>query len=807
MKTNRDRKDGPHCVMQSFSALSVLALVMLLSIGCERKITEVVVPNLRPTVELSVSPLPEDLVFYPVLFRWFAFDEDGEIGHFLYSIDPPETGDTTWVRTEAREITILFPSSQPPDSLPPIGSIVSSEYHVFVIKSVDNQGLESLPGFRAFTSFTTAPQSQIEVPRPNRLLPALTPRTFLIRWSGVDPDGVGTEFPVEYRIRVVSTVTIQDELGIGSRSPSAAEIQEYFSLDAPEFASWWSVAPESTFLRLEGLTLEREHYLAISALDEAGAYEPRFVVGSNVLRFRPTGNLVAPVITIFNPFFSHTAPSGFNLDERYVGRMAFLSETQLTFSWSAVPKVQGTTISGYRWVLDPIDGDLFDETPRESEGQTNRWSSWSLFEIKATLGPFTVEPGQVGYHRFYVEARDDNGQVSIAVIELRVVEATFEKPLLVIDDFEGNPDRIVGGNPAHPQSYQPWGSFPTEAVLDTLFYAVGDVPYRFRPSGTRSDPGMFAGFDYDTLDYRFYRRDLFDEIGIDVLARYEAVVWYVGIEDAVRAAGLGSGRGPPAALNVITAPGVLNTLGVYLSRGGKVWLFGRGVVRAVGQGEPVPEPAPGSFLYEFGKLRSQLVEGGVGIWDTDYLTAGTPYLPAYETPGRPWPPDGWTGGRGEFDDPRVGPSAERHSDRWGDLPYLSLSTEFGTWPRPFPTKLSHVTYVSTPNHILEDLDGNPETSQESTLDTLYLYRAKSYVLSGSPSNPDGKPVMVSYGGEEHGAFVICTLPLWFFERTQLRDLAGSVLGNFGLQRKPDRRTWTGPGSANERFGPVVQSPP
>jgi hypothetical protein len=786
----------------------VLALLLSLSLACEKKITEIVVPNLRPSVELSVSPLPDDEVFYTVLFRWFAFDEDGEIDHFLYAVDPPEAGDTTWVRTRLKEISIVFSSSEPPDSLEAGGPVISSEYHVFVLKAVDNRGLESLPVFRAFTSFTTAPQSQIEVPRPIRLLAVPTPPTLVIRWSGSDPDGVETDFPVEYRVKAVSTVTIQDELGLGSQAPTAADIQEYFSLGAPDFTSWKSVPSDSTFLRLEGLTLGREYYVAVSAVDEAGAYEPRFLVGYNVLRFRPTTDLLAPVITVFNPFFSYTGPSGFVLDERYVGRLAFLSDTQLPFSWSAVPKAQGTTISGYRWVLDPIDGDLFDETPRESEEQTNRWSSWSLLETGTTLGPFTVEPGQVENHRFYVEARDDNGQVSIVVVEIRVVAASFERPLLVIDDFEGTPDRIVAGDPDNPSSYQPWGSFPTEAVLDTLLFAVGNVPYRYRPPGTLSDPGVFAGFDYDTLDYRFYRRNRSDVIGIDVLARYEAVVWYVGIEDAIRATGeIGEGWGPPAALNVISAPGALNSLGVYLSHGGKVWLFGRGVVRAVGQGEPVPEPPPGSFLYEFGKLRSQLEEAGRSFWDTDYLTAGTPYLPEYETPGRPWPPDEWTGERGEFDDPRVGPSAERHSDRWGNVPYLSLSTEFGNWPFPFPTKLDHVTYVSTPNHILEDLDGNPGTSQESSLDTLYLYRAKSYLLSSSPGNPDGKPVMVSYGGEEHGSFVICTLPLWFFERTQLRDLAGSVLGSFGFQRKPDRRTWTGPGSANERFGPVVQSPP
>jgi hypothetical protein len=797
MKPHLDRSVRAPPIPHSLVVAIATALSALLSAGCERQITEVVAPNLRPVIELSVSPQPQDSVYYAVLFRWFSFDEDGEISHFVYAVDPSPQGDTTWVRTEENEVTLLFQSSQPPDPLPPGAAVVSTDYHVFVIKVVDDRGADSAPVYRAFTSFTTAPQSQIKTPKPHRLLPAATAPTLIVTWSGQDPDGFTTKVPVEYGYKVVSQAKIRDELGLGYRDPYPVEIQEYFSSEEPGFGSWARVQPESAAVRIENLTPEQEHYFAVVAFDEAGAYEPRFLLGNNVLHFLPTTVLSAPAITIFNAFFSREFVPGFLLDEKYVAGLTFVPDEELRLNWFAQPRVQGTTVRAYRWVLDPLDGDIFDETPREYPEQTNRWSEWSLLETNVVLGPFAAEPGMEMFHRIYVEALDDVGQMSIAAVQIRIVAPTFERPLLVIDDFQGNPDRVVRNNPDDPLSYRPYGSFPTEAVLDTLLFAVGGVPYQYRPPGTRSDPGVFAGFDYDTLDYRHFP---FDAIPIDILSRYQIVVWYISVEDAARGDVNYFGNSKkPSALRFITAPGRLNSIGVYLSQGGKVWLFGGGVVRAIGQGEVVAEPGMGTFLYEFLKFRSGLNVGGTSFFGDDDLIGTTPYLPRFATPGRPWPLDDWRGGRGPMDDPRVGPSADQNLARWGGLPYLSFTTEFPDWPLPLPKRLEDLAYVSEPNHLLEDPDMDPRTPAESRLDTLYLYRAKQYNLSASSTNPDGKPVSHSYWGDEHGHYVWCDLPLWFFERQQLIELTDQVLGNFGLVRSSDRQRWTGPGSANRHL--------
>jgi hypothetical protein len=39
------------------------------------------------------------------------------------------------------------------------------------------------------------------------------------------------------------------------------------------------------------------------------------------------------------------------------------------------------------------------------------------------------------------------------------------------------------------------------------------------------------------------------------------------------------------------------------------------------------------------------------------------------------------------------------------------------------------------------------------------------------------------------------MPLWFFDRQQVRSLMDKVMGSFGIQRQTDPALWKGPGSA------------
>ena len=477
--------------------LLALALSSSIFVACSGRTPTTPLANHAPQLTLTASPLPGDSVSYVVLFRWFAQDDDGEVRHVTYAVDPTPDGDTSWVETALHEVTIPFPSTTP-------SGASSSSAHVFVAKAWDNDGASSPPVYRAFTSYTVTPQSRIQSPPPNPAGVTLTLTTLTIVWSGVDPDGKTTTEPVEYRYKLASQPEIRDALGLTHLAPSNSELQAYFERFSPDFAAWERAGPDSTWRTYENLTIGTQQYFAVVAFDEAGAYESRFIVGTNVFRFQPSASLPLPKLTVWTSFYSYEQPAGtYELSDRLLQRIDFVPGQDVHFQWQAVPWT-GTEVTGYRWVLDPINGDLSDETPRQDESQTWRWSDWALSEREATVGPFEGGAGaDAPRHRLYVEARDNANRVTAVAIELRILTPAQDRPLLVFDDFEAYPDRLFLGDPNDPQSYQPYGGFPTEAILDTLFFAVGGKPYQKRPAGTLSLPGVFAGFDYDTLDYRF----------------------------------------------------------------------------------------------------------------------------------------------------------------------------------------------------------------------------------------------------------------------------------------------------------------
>jgi hypothetical protein len=576
-------------------------------------------------------------------------------------------------------------------------------------------------------------------------------------------------------------------MGLGGAQPSPADLQDFFSEDAEnKFTAWDSVPPDSTFKQIEGLTPGQTWYFAVVAFDEAGAYEPRFLLDNNLLQFLPSTSLQAPKITLFNSFFSRTQPTGgIDLDERRVFRLEIPADVPMEFNWHAEPGAPGTLVTGYRWILDPIDGDIFDESPRENEDDVNRWSSWSISETRTSIGPFTAEVGEEVFPRFYVQARDNVGSISLMAVEVRVVpfDRDTANPLLIVDDYRAEPDRLVGGY------VQPAGPFPGESVLDTLMYAIGGVPWREEPLGrTTSEPGVFAGFDFDTLDYRFFP---FEGLPLSLLANYQTTVWLIAAEDAGRRGGKFTSNEPMSGLRFINSFGSYNTLAAYLTQGGGVWLIGDGVAPSIANGYvsrygaipfaryPLDSAGdapsqnsilwPGNFLYDFMHARSQIELNTRDFFPTpkEYVDL-VPYLPQFRTPGAPWPPvPGATPKRGSMDD------------------MLTITTAWPDWPRRIPGSLDDISYISLPNFILENHDGDPGTPKLSRLDTLYLGRANKEIISTRPTESDGKPVFFFYWGDDHAGDICWTsVNLWMFERTQLQALAEVVLRNFGHHKDP-----------------------
>src|SRR5439155_23029310 len=115
--------------------------------------------------------------FYSYILDWVGFDPDGRVDHFLYVVDPPDSAgkDTAWVVTRNNEERLQFRSSLP-DPLDPGYPTYkgcpcrSRDFHIFVIKAVDDRGEAGPSVARAFFSFTQAPNVQITGPRPSEIL-------------------------------------------------------------------------------------------------------------------------------------------------------------------------------------------------------------------------------------------------------------------------------------------------------------------------------------------------------------------------------------------------------------------------------------------------------------------------------------------------------------------------------------------------------------------------------------------------------------------------------------------------------------
>ena len=756
---------------RSWSAACALILAILAA-GCGHSPASVALPNLLPEVQLTAAPRPGGTTTFVVALSWSAFDPDGQVQRFVYALDPPVDGDTTWTATTDHQLTLTLPSTVPPDPLSPPGTrVISKDTHTFVIRAVDNLGARSPTVARSFTSTTVAPETLLESPTPNRQLAVSTLPQVLIRWRGIDLDGSTRTTPVIYKYRLVAASEIQPNLDAGL---SAALVQEFFGRDREGgYAGWDSTDADHASYLANGLTPGRAYVFAVIARDEAGAWEPRFLLDANVLHFKPTLQNLGPRITLSSPYYVKTqSTGGIVLDPSKIPTFEMPPNTPLLFHWSATA-TSGTSLAGYRWAIDIEGGDITNERPREDDSDVHHWSAWSLNETQAMVGPFAGSVDTTVQHFLYVEARDQVGFVSLFTLRLSVIVPRFDRPLLVIDDMYGT----LGTSTTVP--------YPIEAEQDSFHFAIGGVPDRL--VGGTSFPGAFAGFPFDTLDYRFFSRA---GIPLSTLGRYRAVAWYTdntsssGVSDSP----FGSGK-PSNAIRYANVSGHLNTLAVYLRQGGKAFLFGDGMTTSIANGffsSPgsfgvpfipyVSTPSiprqyvlrPGCFLYDFMHLRSELNTAGtvsVQFTRNDQLKGAIPYLPEFAGPGSD---------TDRSHDPRIGPSAARNLPAWSGLPRFTIASYRGANADFAQRSINLTWYVSKPLRILE--------GEESALDTLYLVQARGYTGNGgNASMSDGMPNAVYYHGSEHGPVVWFGFPLYFFERDQARQAVATVMRVFGVE--------------------------
>lgn len=770
---------APACLLALFTALLVVAAAN----GCgARGPASALVPNLLPTVELTAAPQADSTTYFSVLLRWSAFDPDGQVVGFRYAVDPPVEGDTAWIATTAHEVALRLPAESPPNPLTPPGQyVITTNAHTFVLHAIDNQGGESPTATRSFTARTVAPETAIITPVPNREVPINTLNQVSITWAGLDPDGVTRKTPVVYKYRLVPARAVDPGFRV---IPSGGAVQAFFGNEyANGFVGWDSTTTTPATIQITGLTAGTVYLFAVAARDEAGAYEPRFRLDSNVLAIRPGFANLGPAITVSNQFFSQTQRAGgVSLSPSRIADMECPAGVALQCHWTATP-TQGTNMAGYRWAIDLPDGNVADETPRDNDSDVRHWSNWAFTETAAQMGPFAGSVDSALTHFLYVEAKDQIGFVSLFTLRVRVIVPRFDRSLLVIDDLYG---QLVSVTAHYP--------YPTEAEQDTFYCAVGGVPDRM--VGGLSQPGAFSAFDYDTLDYRFYGQQ---GIPLSLLGRYRVVAWYTDSFSSGSGGGLNQTTGgQPDALRYINTAGHLNSLAAFVAQGGKAFLFGEGIPPSIANGfgdnvfhsfSPfVPysstsapfNPAvlvPGCFLYDFMHLSSELNTAGTAapISRPEQLLGAIPYLPEFAGPASQ---------SDRSHDSRIGASAARAAARWEGLPRFTIAAYRGAPADPAQRSINQTWYVSQPLVATE----GEGAAAGSIVDTLYLLQARDYGLDGAGARSDGCPNALDIHPSTSGEIVWFGFPLHYFELDQARQAVTTVLRNLGVPlRAPGAR--------------------
>jgi len=573
-------RDGSTVFRSKVSTL-VLAFLVISSWllpGCsERK--GMPIPNKPPGAELTHGPLEGSWESYTVEFHWRGWDSDGVVDHFLWAIDDTAS-ERAWKLTYLTHGVFRFRS----DAKVEADTSVFSGYHTFYLRTVDDDGALSEPSHLSFNSTTFAPYSELEVPDQARNVwgqPVPVGSALKVAWTGTDPDGL-VPSPVGYHWRLVQVPTSY------ALRPSLMKKAVADSSTISTYP-WHYIPGDSTIIRLKGLVSNKDvetklYVFCVKAVDEVGAIEPYYDFGRNVFAFQALPGRAGPNLTVgieeiaefqMAPSWGrHLPPPG------YGGRVVEVPVGPvMRFYWRGDAEGLAGEVTGYRYALDldNIDDD-------------NQWSPWSQ---DRTSVEYAFDQNQAGQHQLYIQAKDNGGGVTFAILDFEVVKFAFDKAVLFVDDYV-NPTRY-GSSAGIP---------PPDEVHDAfwrdLLAAAGLV------EGTDDGYTMWEGWNYDQPEKRESYVPSLQEI-----TRYRAVIWLTSTYWAQYTAY------SKAAAQIAVA----NVIGSHITGGGRLWLLGRGTIRySFPKGwmfwkdcVELDETAKDNFAYRFLHLKGTTVCWARGI--------------------------------------------------------------------------------------------------------------------------------------------------------------------------------------------------
>ncbi len=768
--------------------------------GCGRHAGMLLGPNQPPELEI-VDARAGAAGTGGVRVRWAVRDPDGRVVSSRWTLAPLSSA---WQRrdiatTDASEC--VLPRAEARLTWSEGRSV--REPDLFTVWAVDDRGAESAPASVALFGNNVAPNIILTSPQPSALISATTGPEICMSWIGNDPDGVFTQKPVKYKFLMLRLDDPANQVYVANPD-SLRRIAV-----ATNWAGWDSTSSDTTFAHFTHLTPNASYLFTVNGFDEQGAYDPVFSLDRNMLRFGVgfTESL-GPLLTLGGTSIRYSYPSGgTSLDPQRWIDLEVPSGLRLDFTVSAAPG-SGQAVSGYRWVLDPVD--FQNQSPRSGASDVRHWSAWDLNGTTVTLPPFSDTGVKRREHLLYVEARSGFGGcnppssdfVSVGILHLVTVRPTLTRDLLIVDDTRFEPDRTgTGGCPAFYT--QPW---PSAAELDTFLYARGNVTWRCTrnpTTGVLSKPGLFAGYSYDTLGTRGMTSGLASPgtsigtqtVPLSMLADYRHVIWLTDLTGATSTNTPDSPLLPMCALRFSSSIGKTSVLANYVALGGKAWLAGGASSYAslvnfnrtsndVGGNavfaSATGELGPGRLMYDQAHWQSTTATVKASV-----QFARAPRAEAIAA--NPW---------------------HHYSSYAGDtlrspdylkLPVLLEARTAGTDPIPptrsptqpslfYPSTLA-CEYLTQPNVVLEDVDPAPGVTNEiSVLDTLVQASGGQMLLFPAPA-------MTYYHGANAQQFVFSGFAPWDFVRAEGIQLVDFVLQNiWGLSRLSIDRGAVTPGA-------------
>ncbi len=719
-------------------------------------------PNEPPTLTLTSGPVDTSAtnpVSWSVAITWDARDADGTIDHVSYAVDPPTAlaaaagADTAWMSTKEHGVVARFRATTPD---PPTAQPTASDFHVFVARAWDNSGGASETIVRAFYAYTVAPTARIEKPSPALTQITPVPRSFTMQFSGDDPDGIGTHDPVGFRVRLLSD---QNPLfRVLASDPDSLRREAV----ANDWRGWSTLPGDQTSFALSDLPEDTQWVFAVAAEDAAGAITPLFSFERNLIRLWISDSS-GPRLRIVGPGLDYEYPGGgTSADSSRWLSVTFPTSSTPSFSWVALPS-PGRVITGYRWVLDPDT--LASETPRSNEASdTRHWSAWSdRTLITGPLGPWSPSD-----HMLYVQVEDDLGARSLGIVRIRVYTASFDRPLLVVDDTRFELDRLAPGGCVASYT-KPW---PSAAELDTFLYAVGGVPWRcaVNPPEALSPPGLFAGYGADTVGTREGLQDMAAMVPLSLLTRYRNVIWLTDQQGALNTGSQGS---PLTMLRWMSRAGNVRVLEDYSRLGGHTWIAGGGgALASLIEGDVKTNNSLTNTVFTGQELNPLTpVVALAHLRSKIYATRLIPALSRSASARGGWSGHGPGGTLDAPDYSKLPAALEVRSTATDPLPATRLASQSNQYyGASVAMEYAHGSVVA------EDFGGLGGPRVASALDTLLEVVGAS--IEGAPA-----PAMLYYHGRDNGPLLFSGFDLWSWSRTDAQALVDFVLGDvWGLTR-------------------------